>query len=56
LNGFENGKTQLFNCGGVVKFPKIVEYPFKVKYDIDSKKRAKRQKGREMIGFGKVVC
>ena len=30
LNGFENGKTQLFNSGGVVKFPKKVEYPFKL--------------------------
>jgi len=31
-NGFENGKTQLFNSGGVVKwacFQKKVEYPFK---------------------------
>jgi len=30
--GFENGKTQLFNFGGVVKwayFQKKVEYPFK---------------------------
>jgi len=32
LNGFENGKTQLYNSGGVVKlayFQKKVEYPFK---------------------------
>jgi len=32
LNTFENGKTQLFNSGGVVKwayFQKKVEYPFK---------------------------
>jgi len=32
LNGFENGKTQLFNSEGVVKwayFQKKVEYPFK---------------------------
>jgi len=31
LNGFENGKTQLFDSGGVVKyFQKRVEYPFKI--------------------------
>jgi len=33
MNGFENGKTQLFNSGGVVKweyFQKKVEYPFNV--------------------------
>jgi len=32
MNGFEKGKTQLFNSGGVVKlayFQKKVEYPFK---------------------------
>jgi len=32
LNAFENGETQLFNSGGVVKwayFQQKVEYPFK---------------------------
>jgi len=37
MNTFENGKTQLFNSGGVVKrayFQKKVEYPFNKKDDI----------------------